>query len=867
MNESREKAKSAVVGVDVGGTPRDTELVRRIADSDDARRAALNLLEDAVEARQQAEHAVTALQQSEARHAFLLMLSDALRSVDDPIEVQGVASRILGEYLYASRVMYLDIEPDGERLVIRDDYTFRVPSFAGHYHLSDFGSHLAQEFLNGRTLAFTNVESDERFTPKERELLITNHVRAWIGVPIVKAGKLVSILAVHQSQPRNWRPSDLSLVEEVAHRTRASAERALAEARTRQAEDRYLTLLNSIDQGFCTIEVKFDEKGRCVDYKYLEASPSFERQTGIEDPTGKWMRDIAPDHDQVWFDIFGKVAKTGISERFEEYSTPLARWWSVYAFRVDDPDLHHVAVVLFDITRRRESERQLRETKERFETAQNAGNVGVWSWEPDTGTFWSDTMWKIYGYSERADSPEKLWEKHLHPDDAAEAQDKLWNLVNSDATRYQDEFRIIGADGRAGWIESVAQIIRDEAGKVTRVSGVNLDITDRRRAEQALRESEERLRLLTESFQDIAIVTSDTTGDVVTWNPGAQNIFGYEPQEIIGRNSRILFVPEDQEKGESDREMELARRTGRAADERWHLRKDGSRFYASGVMAPLYDGGVLIGYAKIARDLTLQKQAEEELRRQHEELESIVAGRTAELAEANEALRHQMEERRVMEEERVALLQRIVTTLEDERRRIARDMHDSLGQQLTALRLKIASMKNDSHADRRILENLDRLEQLGKGIDSEVNFLVWELRPTVLDDLGLVAAIENFAREWSRHYGIASEVHTARFGKERVNPDIETNLYRILQEALNNTHKHAEASGVNIVLESRRKEIVLVIEDDGQGFEPDKVRMSRDTGGFGLIGMRERAAIIGGRVEIESSRGQGTTVFVRVPVT
>ena len=392
------------------------------------------------------------------------------------------------------------------------------------------------------------------------------------------------------------------------------------------------------------------------------------------------------------------------------------------------------------------------------------------------------------------------------------------------------------------------------------------EIAARKGVESELNRSRERLQLLTESFQDFAIFTMDPTGCIETWNPGAESIFGYAESEILGRNTRILFVPEDQKKGEAEREMETARTAGRAADERWHLRKDGQRFYASGIMAGLYDGDDHVGFAKIARDLTAQKQAEEMMRRHRDELERMVKERTAAVEEANMALRKEIEERRLIEEERTALLERIVTTQEDERRRIARDMHDSLGQQLTALRLKLASLKEEHPSDPRLNDTIERLQRLGAKVDAEVNFLVWELRPTVLDDLGLVAAIENYAREWSRHYGIAADFHAGRLGKPRLDGNVETNLYRILQEALNNTFKHASAKAVNIVLENRGQEVVLVIEDDGVGFDPDKGSKSERAGrGLGLIGMRERAAIIGGSIEIESSPGKGTTVFVRVP--
>ena len=392
------------------------------------------------------------------------------------------------------------------------------------------------------------------------------------------------------------------------------------------------------------------------------------------------------------------------------------------------------------------------------------------------------------------------------------------------------------------------------------------EVEQRRLSEARLSQSEERLRLLAESFQDYAIFTLDPAGEVVTWNLGAANIFGYEEQEITGKSAGLLFVPEDRVNGVPEREMETARSTGRASDERWQQRKDGSRFYASGIMVPLRADDTLIGYAKIARDLTQEKQTEEELLQHREKLEQLIAGRTVELAEANEILVLQMSELRRAEEERVALLQRVVTVQEDERRRIARDMHDSLGQQMTALRLKLASLKDDLHRGVRIDGGIEHLQDLGKRLDEEVNFLVWELRPTVLDDLGLAAAIENYVHEWTRHCSIAVEFHAGRMGDARLDGNLETNLYRIMQEALNNAYKHSKARSLNIVLEARRNEFVLVMEDDGVGFAVEEVKGTpRSAGGLGLTGMTERAAIIGGTVEIESAPGKGTTVFVRVP--
>ena len=385
-------------------------------------------------------------------------------------------------------------------------------------------------------------------------------------------------------------------------------------------------------------------------------------------------------------------------------------------------------------------------------------------------------------------------------------------------------------------------------------------------SEKAHRDAEARVRRLIESFVDIAIITTNTEGIVENWNPGAEAIFGYSESEIVGKSAHILFTPEDRASNVPELEMKAARETGRASDERWHLRKDGSRFYASGVMAPLFDRGRLIGYAKIARDLTEAKQLGEELHRYRTQLESLVEERTAELEETNFSLRQEMLDRQRVEEERIRLLRRIVTTQEDERRRIARDIHDQLGQQITALRLKIATLGEDSAMAPSFAQQIVRLQEASAKLDSEVGFLAWELRPAALDDLGFVAATRNFVAEWSKHYSIPAELHTGNVKGCRLSPEVETNLYRITQEALNNIAKHGDAKNVNVVIERRKGEIVLIIEDDGRGFDPAANEPGESGGGLGLLGMRERAAIVGATLEIESAPGNGTTIFARVPI-
>ena len=151
-------------------------------------------------------------------------------------------------------------------------------------------------------------------------------------------------------------------------------------------------------------------------------------------------------------------------------------------------------------------------------------------------------------------------------------------------------------------------------------------------------------------------------------------------------------------------------------------------------------------------------------------------------------------------------------------------------------------------------------------LDMDINYLAWELRPTELDQLGLEDALGSFVREWSKTYGISAEFHGVKSSRPRLHPDTETNLYRIVQEGLNNILKHAAATSVNVLFERRAGQATLIIEDNGGGFDPDSNgNNGSGRNGLGLVGMRERTALLGGTMDIESRPGEGTTVFVRIP--
>ena len=256
-------------------------------------------------------------------------------------------------------------------------------------------------------------------------------------------------------------------------------------------------------------------------------------------------------------------------------------------------------------------------------------------------------------------------------------------------------------------------------------------------------------------------------------------------------------------------------------------------------------------------DITEKMLIQEKLQIFNEQLEQKVFERTSELKKANTNLQ-------IETEERINLLRQLVSSQENERSRIARDLHDELGQQLTALRLNLESLKNQCLNDAELLKDIKNSQAIAETLDSDVSFLAWKMRPTALDDLGLVTALENYTREWSQRFNIEIDLHVTNINKKRFSAEIETNLYRIAQEALNNVSKHSQADNVVILLKLHREKISLIIEDNGRGFDLEEERENNKRG-VGISSMRERADLIGGSFEIETAPGDGTTIYIRVP--
>lgn len=260
-----------------------------------------------------------------------------------------------------------------------------------------------------------------------------------------------------------------------------------------------------------------------------------------------------------------------------------------------------------------------------------------------------------------------------------------------------------------------------------------------------------------------------------------------------------------------------------------------------------------------------RKRLEEELRTIRENLEEMVKERTAELSKTNQTLQAEIAQRKRAEEAHLQVLRRLADAEEAERRRISRELHDRLGQNLTGLKLGLQLIHKRGPLSPPVQESIDKLEQLADGLMLDIHRLAWELHPAALDDLGLEIILRRHAAEWSENNHVPLDFHCDGMESHRLPLQLETTLYRVAQEALTNVTRHAKAKRVSVLLERRPDHVSLIVEDDGVGFDAAG-RAAAAQGKLGLLGMRERVTLAGGTLEIESTPKAGTTIFVRVPL-
>lgn len=265
-------------------------------------------------------------------------------------------------------------------------------------------------------------------------------------------------------------------------------------------------------------------------------------------------------------------------------------------------------------------------------------------------------------------------------------------------------------------------------------------------------------------------------------------------------------------------------------------------------------------------DIEDQKRVEAARQELLDRLEAAVEERTGELTRANAALSEEVRRREQAEAVRTGLLRRITTAQEDERSRIARELHDQMGQYLAALGVGLRVVGEDLPPDAPAAARLAHLRDLTDEVGRHMHRLAVELRPAALDDLGLQVAVQNYVEDWVQQTGLDVDFHLS--GTDAPLPRaVEIVVYRVIQEALTNVIKHAEARRVGIVLRQACGHLQLIVDDDGRGFDAERMMMPSSAGRrLGLLGMAERVSQVGGRIEVNSEPGRGSEIVVRIPI-
>ena len=298
---------------------------------------------------------ITDRKRAEMNVSFLASVSDALANLTDLDEVMGIVGAKTGAHLHLSACAFVEIDEAAGQLVVSHDWHREdVPGLVGTYRQADLvDGEFARRARAGEIIVVRDTAADARTTPEKFAAL---KIASFICAPLIREGQWRFALCLYHSKPHPWRDDEVELARELTVRLWTRLERLRAEAELRESEERYRNLFNSIDEGFCIIELIYDGEGKPVDYLFLEVNPSFEKQTGMKNAAGRRVLEILPNLEPYWLEFYGNVAQSGEPLRYLNYAKGWDRWFDVYGFRIGEAGSHRVAVLFTDVSSRERNE-------------------------------------------------------------------------------------------------------------------------------------------------------------------------------------------------------------------------------------------------------------------------------------------------------------------------------------------------------------------------------------------------------------------------------------------------------------------------------------------------------------------------------
>lgn len=417
---------------------------------------------------------ITERKRREMDLTFLAEVSQDLAHLTDIDETMTLLCGKIASHLNLSHSVFAEVHEAADEAEIhygwhRED----LPGITGRYRFSDFVTdEFRQAGLAGEMIVVRDTVTDPVTNAESYSAL---GVGSFVVVPLIRDRQWKFALAVYHSTPYDWREDEIALVRELTERVWFRLDRARVELTLREREVEYQTLFASIDQGFCTIEVLFDEQNQPVDYVFLEINPAFDRSTGIGNAAGQRMREMYPGHEQYWFETYGRIALSGEPERFEHEAVALGRWYDVFAYRIGEPEMRRVAILFEDITERHRLDDALRESEERFRAVGNLVPDLVWANDPEGHFTWVNQRWTNYTGQAPEEAAGHGWYEAVHPDERDQTYAAYQHAVDSEEP-FEQEVRILDGGGADRWFLVRSVPTWDGSGAVSQRYGTATDI-------------------------------------------------------------------------------------------------------------------------------------------------------------------------------------------------------------------------------------------------------------------------------------------------------------------------------------------------------------------------------------------------------
>jgi two-component system CheB/CheR fusion protein len=406
-----------------------------------------------------------------------------------------------------------------------------------------------------------------------------------------------------------------------------------ARKKIEESEEKYRSLFEAMDQGFCIIEMLYDASGNPFDYRYLETNPVFEEQSGLRNAVGKTARELIPDIEMHWIEPYGKVAATGKPVRFTEESKALNRWFEVYAYKTGDAECRHVGIFFTDTTQRKRSEEREKQSKERFDLVAKATQDTIWDWNLLTNEiWWNESFRTLFGYKEEGiETDISSWYNRVHPDDKERVVTGINYVIDNGGKQWADEYRFRRKDGSYAIVLDRGYALHNSEGKPYRMLGSMQDITERKQAEEAIKESESRFRRIANSLP-LVVWTAAPDGALTYISNQWEASYGNKITESLGSGWAAFVHPDDIDTAAAVWLRSL--QTGADYETEFRIRTKSGAFRWCLVRAvPVMDNkGKIISWYGSNTDIDEQKRAEALL-------EQRVKERTRELENINNELK------------------------------------------------------------------------------------------------------------------------------------------------------------------------------------------------------------------------------------